>query len=324
VRQRQLGTSGVSASVIGLGGVEFGPEGDDEPDVARVVNVIEVAAEHGINWLDTSENYYATRNEAVLGAALSKSKLDTMVATKVAPSALGSGGGSGFRPEQVHAACRSSLQRLGRDHIDMYFLHWPDDTGVPLDETWGAMTELADAGLVRAIGMSNYSVEDIERCHRSRPVDVVQDGLSLVDHLENRSLAGRCAELGIGVTIYEPLASGVLGGKPMEDVQAAWAAWSDMPFYQRLLVKGRAERSWAVVDALRPIGSRIGATVAQLAIAWVLHQTGVDCAIAGSASGRHMEENARAAELDFTAVLDEIEQVIPLGPSFTPTFWTEN
>ena len=98
----------------------------------------------------------------------------------------------------------------------------------------------------------------------------MQEGLSLVDHLENRSVALRCGELGIGVTIYEPLASGVLGGKTMEEVRAVWSAWADMAFFQRLLTPGHAERSWAVVDGLRSIGDKVGATVAQLAIGWVM------------------------------------------------------
>jgi aryl-alcohol dehydrogenase-like predicted oxidoreductase len=316
MRLRQLGSSGVSVSVIGLGGVEFGPENDDKPDPAAAARVIDKAAEHGINWIDTSENYYDTRNEALIGAALAEVRAEVLVATKVAPGAAGSGTGSGFRPEQVRMACESSLNRLGRDHIDVYFLHWPDDTGVPLAETWGAMAELVDAGLVRAIGMSNYDIADIERCNTARPVDVVQDGLSLVDHLDNRSLVRRCGELGVGVTIYEPLASGVLGGKTVDEVRAVWAEWADMAFYQRLLVPGRAERSWAVVDGLRAIGEKTGATVAQLAIAWVLHQQGVDAAIAGSRSGGHIQENSGAADLDLSAALDEIEQLIALGPTF--------
>ena len=317
MRQRQLGSSGVSVSAIGLGGVELGPEEGEEPDVERAVRVIETAAEHGINWLDTSENYHDTRNEALIGSALAQVKAEMMVATKVAPGSAGSGGGSGFRSEQIRAACHASLRRLGREEIDIYFLHWPDYTGVPLDETWGTMVELVDAGLVRAIGMSNYNISEIECCHTARAVDVVQDGLSLVDHLENRSVALRCGELGIGVTIYEPLASGVLGGKTMEEVRAVWSAWADMAFYQRLLTPGHAEHSWAVVDGLRSIGDKVGATVAQLAIGWVLHQPGVDAAIAGSRSGRHIEENAAAAVLDLSDVLQDIERLIPLGPAFS-------
>ena len=313
----ELGRSGVHLSALGLGGVELGPEDGEAPDVDAAAAVIDAARGRGISWLDTSENYHATRNEEVIGSALAKVGGDLLIATKVAPGGAGSGGGSGFRPEQVHAACRASLERLGRDHIDVYFLHWPDAAdGVPLDDTWGAMSELADAGLVRAVGMSNYALADIERCHAGRPVDAVQEGLSLVDHLDTRALAARCDALGVGVTIYEPLAGGVLGGKTLEDVRAVWAAWADTPFYRRLLVPGRAERIFAVGDGVRAIADRLGATVAQVALAWVLHQAGVDSAIVGSRSGRHMEENAAAADLDLTSVLDELEALIPLGPSF--------
>ena len=104
MRQRQLGSSGVSVSAIGLGGVD-GPEEGEKPDVERAVRVIEAAAEHGINWLDTSENYYDTRNEELIGSALAKVTAEMMVATKVAPGSAGSGGGSGFRSERIPAAC---------------------------------------------------------------------------------------------------------------------------------------------------------------------------------------------------------------------------
>jgi len=196
-----IGLGGVSISRIGLGGYELGPEPDEEPEVARAARVIEAAMESGINWLDSSENYLETRNETVIGAALGRVDGDFLVATKVAPGAAITGGGSGFRREQVHTACRDSLRRLGREQIDLYFLHWPDETGVPLEETWGAMSELADEGLVRAIGLSNYDVADIERCHAQRTVDLVQDGLSLVDHLDARERFSRCAELGVPVVV---------------------------------------------------------------------------------------------------------------------------
>ena len=226
------------------------------------------------------------------------------------------GGGTGFQREQVHEACRDSLRRLGREQIDLYFLHWPDRTGVPLEETWGAMAELADTGLVRAIGMSNYEIADIERCHEQRNVDVVQDGLSLIDYLDARASIARCGHLGIGVTIFEPLAGGVLTGKTQEDVLAVWSAWVEEPFYKRLLALGKVERSFAVADGIRPIAERLDATIAQVAIAWLLHQPGVTAAIAGSRDGRHVRENAEAANVDLEAVLDELEQLIELGPSF--------
>jgi len=305
-------------SRIGLGGYELGPEPDEQPDVARAVRVIEIALENGVNWLDTSENYLATKNEEVIGEALAQIGGDMLVATKVAPGAAITGGGSGFRREQVHRACRESLRRLRRDHLDIYFLHWPDDTGIPLEETWGALAELADAGLVRRIGMSNYSIEDVARCHRQRPVDAVQVGLSLIDHLEERAAIAACGEMGIIVTIYEPLASGILTGRTIEQVRASWPGpWRETGFYKRLLEGEGGERSFAVAAELPAIAARLDATVAQVAIAWVLHQPGVASAIAGSRNGSHMQENAGAARLELPEdVLNELEKLIPPGPAF--------
>ena len=317
MERHSIGGSGVEISRIGLGGYELGPEPDEAPNAERAARVIRTAIDCGVNWLDTSENYLATHNEEVIGEALQLIGGDFFVASKVAPGAAITGGGSGFRREQVLKACHDSLARLRRDHIDVYFLHWPDDTGIPLEETWGAMAELADAGLVRAIGLSNYELEDVERCHEQRPVDAVQVGLSLIDYLDHRPYIARCGELGIPVTIYEPLASGILTGKTMEQVQATWEGpWRESSFYKRLLGPGNAERSFAVADGLRPIATELNATVAQLAIAWVLHQPGVATAIAGSRSETHMRDNAGAARLALsTEILGRIEELIPLGPT---------
>ena len=315
---RALGQSGVSVSSVGLGGVELGPDEGDEPDVERAVHVIETARAAGINWIDTSENYLGTRNESVIGAALARLGGEFMVSTKVAPEPGVSGGGSGFRCHEIHAACRASLARLGREQLDVYFLHWPDTTGVPLEETWGAMAELVDTGLVGAIGLSNYDLADIERCHAQRQVDAVQVGLSLIDYLDGRDSISRCGELGIGAVIYEPLASGILSDKTLEQLLAIWSGpWQEAPFFDRLLAPGKAERSLAVADGIRPIAERLGVTVAQVSIAWVLHQPGVSSAIAGSRNGRHVAENAAASTLNLQHNLAELEQLIPLGPSFT-------
>lgn len=314
--QRQVGFSGVGISRIGLGGYQLGPEPEETPDPDRATRVIEVAIECGVNWLDTSENYLATRNEELIGAALSRVSQEFFVASKVAPGAGVTGGGSGFRREHVLQACRDSLVRLGRDQIDVYFLHWPDRS-VPLDETWGAMGELVDAGLVRAIGLSNHSLEEVGRCHQQRSVDAVQVGLNLIDYLDDRADIAACGEMGVAVTIYEPVASGILSGKTMEQVHAAWPGpWRESAFFKRLLSPGAAEKSFAVADGLRPIAAPLDATVAQVAIAWVLHQPGVAAAIAGSRDGSHMAENAGAAGLTLSnEVLDEIEELITLGPT---------
>jgi aryl-alcohol dehydrogenase-like predicted oxidoreductase len=317
VESRPIGSSGVRVSAIGLGGYELGPEPGEVPDVNRGVGVIRTALEHGIDWLDTSENYLATSNETLIGEILARIDDEFLVASKAAPGSGITGGGSGFRRDQIHEACRASLRRIGRDHIDVYFLHWPDSSGVPLDETWGAMAELADQGLVRAIGLSNYASDDVERCHAQRPVDAVQEGLSMIEYLEDRPALARYGELGIGVTIYEPLASGVLSGKTVAQVRAAWTgAWEETDFYRKLADPGWEARCNAFVERMELIADRLGGTVAQLAIAWVLHQPGVSAAIVGSRSGGHMAENAGGAGLRLDdGTLDELEALIPVGPN---------
>ena len=306
-----VGRNHIELTRIGLGGVEVGPDEGEAPDLERAVRVLTAAADAGINWIDTAEAYYETQNETLIGRALGCCDVPFHVATKVAPGSSN----SGFRPEQVRAACHASLRRLGRDRVDAYFLHFPDDT-LPLDETWGAMSELAEDGLVGAVGLSNYDIADIERCHAQRSVDLVQDGLSLVDHLDARERFARCAELGIPVVVYEPLAGGVLSGRTMAEVREIWKDWSEFGFYKRMLVPGRAERSQVVVDAMLPIAKRHGISVAQLAVAWVLHQPGVAWALAGSRDGRHVHENAAAAAIDLRESLNELDDLIPLGPAF--------
>ena len=312
---RALGGTGLQLSAVGLGGFELG--GDDAvanaSTRADAIAAIEAALASGINWLDTAESYHDNHSEALIGEVLQCVRGDILVSTKLAPQP----DGTGFRRNEVHAGCRASLERLRRDQIDIYFLHWPDDTGVPLDETWGALTELIDEGLVRAIGLSNYSQEDVERCHAQRPVDVVQSGLSLIDYLDNREPIARCGELGIGVVIYEPLGSGVLTGKSLAEIRTAWAGeYEEWPFYKRLLAPGKGEQSLAVADRMRPVAARVGATVPQLAIAWVLHQPGVTAALAGSSRPVHVRQNAQVAELQLSPeIFDELEALIPLGPT---------
>lgn len=306
----------VSVTPIGLGGYEMGPEGDESPDLDRAIRVIQTSIDAGINWLDTAEVYHATKNETLIGEAIAKSGLDIAVASKVMWSDPPEPGASGFRPEQVHAACRASLSRLGRDVLDVYYLHWPDESGVPLEETWGAMTELADEGLVRSIGMSNYGIEDIRRCHGERRVDALQTGLSMLDYLDSRELVRQCGELDIPVVVYEPLASGLLSDKTLDEVRGDFEGYEDWEFYTRLLAPGKGEQSFVVTDGLRAIAHQLGATVAQVALAWVLDQPGVTAALAGSLNGGHMAENAGAVELDLSSVRDELEALIPLGPAF--------
>ena len=316
MERRRVGTTDIELSVVGLGGAWLGHDPDDAAEVARALAVMQAADESGVNWLDTSENYFDTRNEAVIGRALPSMPDSFLVCSKAAPGAIHSGGGSGFRPEQIRQACEHSLRRLGRDHLDVYLLHWPDDTGVPLEDTWGAMAALVDDGHVRTIGLSNYDQEDIARCHRQRPVDVIQTGLSVIDYLGDRDTIAWCGREGMAVTIYEPLASGLLTETPFEQVRERWIGsdWENITVYPEVMCPENAEPVGQIVDGLRRIGEPIGASVAQVALAWVLRQPGVAAVIPGSGKPERFRSSALAGDLllpdDALKTIDD--ELIPL------------
>lgn len=303
MRRHRLGETGVELSAIGLGGFWF--RGDD---AAGAEAVLAASFDAGVNWVDTSEGYGDGNNEIAIGQAL-RSIPEMMVASKISPWR------TGLRHEDVHLACRASLQRLQRDVLDVYFVHHPDGR-VVLEETWGAMDELVEQGLVRAIGLSNFSTGEVRRAHAFRSVDVVQDGLSLVDYLGSRQHFRACADLGIAAVVFEAVTGGLLAGAINADTDVSpLQEWG--PLFDRVFAPGRLERSLVVADRLRGLANDWGFTMAQLAIAWCLHQVGVVSALAGTKNIDHMLANARAAAI----VLDEsqlatLDDLIPLGPSF--------
>jgi len=311
VELRPLGASGIRVARIGLGGYELGGLA---PDVPSARAAIDAALESGTNWVDTAEGYHDTANETAIGDAIRDLPERPLISSKANPE------DGTFRRERLHAACRASLQRLVVDHLDVYFLHWPDEPdGVPLEETWGAMGELVDEGLVRAIGLSNFTVDEIAACHASRPVDVVQDGLSLIDHLGNRETFAWCAENDIAVMVYEPLASGLLGGGPVtaEQLRRTWVDLEEWSFYDRLCAPGKLERSAAVAGGLARVAARLQVPPAQVAVAWVLAQHAVSSAICGSRNPAHVRENSAVAELRLDSeTIAELEALVPLGPAF--------
>jgi aryl-alcohol dehydrogenase-like predicted oxidoreductase len=308
---RRVGNTDVAISIVGLGGYELGGEAGGE----RERQVLDAALESGINWVDTAETYSEGRNEPTVAAAIGRRRDRILISTKVGPEP----DGTGLRPEQARAACRASLTRLNTDHVDLYFVHWPD-RAVPVEETWGAMRGLVDEGLVRAAGLSNFDRSDIERCRAVGPVDVVQECLSPIDGLGNRELFAWCAAEGTGVVTYEPLANGMMTGtvrSPTDFAPVVGDDYQEWGFWKRLFSHGRFERSKAVADGIRDLAGRIGCTMAQLAIAWNIHQRGVTAVLAGTTSAGHAKENAAAASIALTGdQLDELEALVRRGPAF--------
>jgi aryl-alcohol dehydrogenase-like predicted oxidoreductase len=292
MRTRRLGSAGPELSVIGYGaweagGADWGPNESDE----AVIGAMRAALDAGVDWIDTAEVYGNGVSERLVGRAVAGRRDEVLIATKVAPATEG----SGFRPEQVRAACDGSLGRLGVGHIDLYQLHWPDGTGVPIEDTWGAMCELQDAGKVRHLGVSNFDRGLIERCEAIRHVDSLQQEFSLLARGDAKLIAW-CGDQGTGVVTYSPLAAGLLTGalsRATTFAQSDWRAGEES-----LFSPGALGRNLAVVDGMRPIAEGIGVSVSQLALAWNIAQPGVTSAIAGSRNPEHVRSNAAAADIE--------------------------
>jgi aryl-alcohol dehydrogenase-like predicted oxidoreductase len=318
MRMKRLGSEGPEISVVGFGAWEAGGDvwGPNQSD-AEAVEAMQAGLDAGITWIDTAEVYGDGKSEELVGRAIEGRRDEVVVATKVAPRP----DGTGFRREEVRAACEASLKRLGIDRLDLYQLHWPDDD-VPVAETWEAMAGLVEEGLVRNVGVSNFDEGLIERCEAIRHVDSLQPHFSML-HLRNGDLIRWCGDRGIGVVTYGSLAYGLLTGAITMETEFDDQDWrsgrrGEGEYYRRLFAEGKKERSLAVVDALRPIAERLGISVSQLALAWIFHQPGVTSAIAGSRNPRHVRANAEAGrvELDQDTLREIEEKVIPLGPAF--------
>jgi aryl-alcohol dehydrogenase-like predicted oxidoreductase len=305
MRRRQLGTHGPEISVIGYGAWEAGGTawGANESDEV-VIDAIRAGLDAGIDWIDTAEVYGDGVSELLVGRAIAGRRDDVTLATKVAPVP----DGSCFAPAQVRGACDESLGRLGTDRIDLYQLHWSDATGVPLEETWGAMGDLQDAGLVRYLGVSNFDRGQIEICLAMRHVDSLQPEFSMLIR-ENGDLIRWCGERGVGVVSYAPLAYGVLTGAVTAETRFPDGDWrgreeADGPFVD-------LEASLATVDRIRPVAARLGCGLAELALAWNVHQPGVTSAIAGSRNPEHVRTNASGGDIELDDVtLKELDTLL--------------
>jgi aryl-alcohol dehydrogenase-like predicted oxidoreductase len=309
MRTNGLGSRGPEVSVIGFGAWEAGggSEWGESPPEEQVLDAIRTVFETGIDWIDTAEVYGRGRSEELVGRAIEGRRDEISIFTKVAPQP----DGSGFRAAQVRSACEASLRRLGTDHIDLYQLHWPDERGTRVEETWGAMTELMDDGLVRFIGVSNFDRDLIERCEAIRHVDTLQQEFSMLQ-LEDRDLIRWCGEQGTGVLSYGPLAYGLLTGAITSETRFDRGDFRGGDEEGgSLFGAGNRERNLALVEALRPIAERLAITLAQLALAWNVAQPGVTAAIAGSRNPDHVRSNAAAGDVVLdAATLSELDAIV--------------
>jgi aryl-alcohol dehydrogenase-like predicted oxidoreductase len=292
-----------------MGMSEFYGTGDENEAVATIDRALEL----GITLLDTADMYGPFTNEVLVGRAIRGRRDEVVLATKFGNERREDGSYVGIngRPEYVRAACDASLQRLGVDVIDLYYQHRVDPN-TPVEETWGAMKELVDAGKVRHLGISEAAPGTIRRAHAVHPVTAVQTEYSLWtrDPEENGVLA-TTRELGIGFVAYSPLGRGFLSGQirtvddlPEDDFRRRNPRFQGENFAKNL----------ELVDRVREIAAEKGVTASQLALAWVLHQGDDIVPIPGTKRVRYLEENAAAAFVELSpADLARIDEAAPRG-----------
>jgi aryl-alcohol dehydrogenase-like predicted oxidoreductase len=317
VRTRRLGSTDLELTAVGFGAWAIGGPwkfGWGEVDDHESVLAIGHALDHGVNWIDTAAVYGLGHSEEVVGRAIRGRSDRPFVFTKCGRSWYGRPDGeivNDLRPASIRHECEQSLHRLGVGSIDLYQIHWPDwSTGTPLEESWATMAALVEEGKARSIGVSNFDVEQLERCEAIRHVDSLQPPLSLLDRGARATVVAWAKSHGTGVITYSPMASGLLTGTFDRDRIAAmdpgdWRRHS--PIFQEPLLG----RGLELVERLQPIADRLGVGVGALAVAWVLAQAGVTAAIVGARLPHQVDGWLPAADLELDAeTLGEIDAAI--------------
>jgi aryl-alcohol dehydrogenase-like predicted oxidoreductase len=309
---RTLGTGdhALTVSALGLGCMTMAGNYGASDD-AEAVATITLAIELGVTFLDTADVYGDNANERFLGAALRGRRDDVVIATKfgISNDELGIATVNG-RPDYVHRACDASLDRLGIDTIDLYYQHRVD-TDVPIEETWGAMGELVNAGKVRYLGISEPSVDSLRRAHATHPVTALQNEWSLWSREIEDDVVAVCRELGIGVVPFSPLGRGFLtGGVRTPDDLAPDDFRRSLPRFQG----ENFQRNLDLVDAIVALAETRGVTPAQLALAWLLAQGDDVVPIPGTKRRERLQENVAAVNIALTQdELTRLDEIAPAG-----------
>jgi aryl-alcohol dehydrogenase-like predicted oxidoreductase len=315
MRTRTLGGLSVSAQGLGCMGMSEFYGTADESEAERTIHR---ALDLGVTLLDTADMYGPFTNERLVGRAIAGRRDEVVLATKFGNERGEDGSFLGIngRPDYVRRACDASLQRLGVDVIDLYYQHRVDTT-VPIEETWGALRELVEAGKVRHVGISEAAPETIRRAHAVQPVTAVQTEYSLwTRDPERDGVLATCAELGIGFVAYSPLGRGFLSGqiRSVDDLAPDDFRRRNPRF------QGEAfQHNLRLVDRVREIAEEKHVTAGQLALAWVMAQSDVEgnptvVPIPGTKRISYLEENAAADEVELTPEeLRRLDEAAPVG-----------
>lgn len=269
-------------------------------------NLVRAALDHGVSFIDTADVYGEGRSEELVGEVLKDYNRDQFViATK---------GGSDWRngtkdnsPAYLRGALEESLQRLQLDYVDLYYIHWPDGK-TPLNEAVAELSRLKQEGKIKAIGVSNVSLDQLKEANSSLEISAVQLPYNMLNREIEKDLLPYCVENNISVVAYGPLAYGILGGTYNEDFVLEEGDWrNSSPLFQ----EGNFEKNLRIVEQLKKIADQKGTDVSNLALAWLLEQSGVDAVIPGGKKPEQVESNIAAAEIRLEAeVMNEIEKIL--------------
>ena len=305
------GNAALTVSAVGLGCMGMS-EFYGTTDEAQSTQTIRRALDIGVTFLDTADMYGPFTNERLIGAAIADRRDEVQLATKFGNVRNDDGSRSiNGRPEYVRTACDDSLQRLGVDHIDLYYQHRVDRS-TPIEETWGALAELVTAGKVRHLGISEASAATIRAAHAVHPITALQSEWSLwTRDVEENDVLATVRELGIGFVAYSPIGRGFLSGeiRSTDDLAPDDFRRNNPRFQGENLTK-----NLELVDKVHEIAAEKGVTATQLALAWVLAQGEDVVPIPGTKRVRYLEENTAAAEVELDKEdLQRLAEVAPVG-----------
>ncbi len=298
---RTLGSSGLKVSAIGLGCMSTTGAYSVSPDKAEMIDLLRAAVERGVTFFDTAQVYGPFINEELVGEALAPYKEQVIIATKFG-FRFGDGGDPRLaavdsRPENIKGSVEGSLKRLQVEAIDLFYQHRVDPN-VPIEDVAGAVKELIEEGKVKYWGMSEAAAGTIRRAHAVMPVAAVQSEYSLWWKRPEEEVLPLCEELGIGFVPFSPLGKGFLTGKI--DQNTTFDPSDIRSRIPRFEAEAR-ENNQALVDLLKQIAERKGATTAQIALAWLLAQKPWIVPIPGTTKRHRMEENMGGATVELTS-----------------------
>ena len=311
MQQRSLGRDGLVVSAIGLGCASlssaYGPADDEES-----VTTIQHAIDTGINLLDTSDAYGNGHNETIVGRAI-KGRRDEVILCSKFGNKRGADGtrlGADGRSEYVIAACEASLKRLRVETIDLYYQHRVDPK-VPIEETFGAVKQLIEQGKVRFAGMCEAGAQTIRRAHAVQPITALESEYSLWTRDMEAQVLPTCRELGIGFVAYSPLGRGFLTAtiRSAEDLYPGERRHDHPRFFPENIA-----RNVLLLDAIEEVANGVGATPAQVALAWLLSRGDDVVPIPATRRASRIAENAAAVEVRLEPEhLERLERAFPPG-----------